>query len=428
MKKISRYTGIIMLAVMLLLTLKSCIKDSGKMSYTYYTPIVHTSASVRASIKNDIAQPIQNPGKIYIIGTTIFLAEKEKGIHIIDYSNPSSPVNKGFIFIPGNEDMAINNNILYADCYTDLMAIDISNLNHIVLKNYAANIYPERSYINGYSIDSGFVVTDWIKRDTVINAGTSPNPFNYYGIGYTMLGSAYSPAAANTSSSGSSATGTGTSGSMSKLTILNNHLYTIDSYNLLAFNISNPASPALLNSTNLHLGIGETETIYPFQDKLFIGSTTGMFILSIANPDNPTLLTTFTHATACDPVITDGKNAYITLHSGTVCSGIKNELEIVNISDILNPVLSATYPMTQPYGLSKDSNTLFVCDDVLKIYDASNANALTLLQSIPMNSPYDIICQNGIAIVTAADGLYMLNYSNPSETKILSKLPVISSK
>ena len=275
-----------MLAVILLFSLKSCIKDSGKMSYSFYTPIVHTSASVRAAIKNDIAQPIQSPGKIYVIGNTIFLAEKEKGIHIIDYSNPANPVNKAFIFIPGNEDMAINNNILYADCYTDLMAIDISDINHIALKTYAANVYPDRRYINGYSIDSGFVVTDWIKRDTVINAGTSPNPLNYYGIGYTMMSSLYN-AAANTSSSGSSATGTGTAGSMSKLTILNNHLYTIDSYNLLAFNISNPASPDLLNSTNLHLGIGETETIYPFQDKLFIGSTTGMFILSVANPDHP---------------------------------------------------------------------------------------------------------------------------------------------
>jgi hypothetical protein len=397
------------------------------MSYSFYTPIVHTSATVRASIKNDIAQPIQNPGKIYVIGNTIFLAEKEKGIHIIDYSNPANPVNKAFIFIPGNEDMAIDNNILYADCYTDLLSIDITDINHIVLKNYAANVYPDRSYINGYSIDSGYVVTEWIKRDTVVNAGTSPNPFNYYGIGYTMLGSAYSPAAAS-SSSYVSLTGTGTSGSMSKITILNQRLYTINSYNLLAFNISNPASPSLQNSTNLHLGIGETETIYPFQDKLFIGSTTGMFILSVANPDNPTLLTSFTHATACDPVITDGKNAYITLHSGTVCSGTKNELEIVNISDILNPVLSATYPMSQPYGLSKDSNTLFICDDVLKIYNASDITNLTLLKSIPMNSPYDIICQNGIAIVTAADGLYLLNYSNPSETKILSKLPVISSK
>jgi hypothetical protein len=84
--------------------------------------------------------------------------------------------------------------------------------------------------------------------------------------------------------------------------------------------------------------------------------------------------------------------------------------------------------MSQPYGLSKDSNTLFICDDVLKIYNASDITNLTLLKSIPMNSPYDIICQNGIAIVTAADGLYLLNYSNPSETKILSKLPVISSK
>ncbi|MFX8653166.1 hypothetical protein ABTM19_20785, partial [Acinetobacter baumannii] len=83
-------------------------------------------------------------GKICIKDNYIFLAEKEKGIHIIDNSDPSNPINKAFISIPGNEDLAINNQILYADCYTDLLAIDISNITNIYVKSYTANIYPSR--------------------------------------------------------------------------------------------------------------------------------------------------------------------------------------------------------------------------------------------------------------------------------------------
>ena len=421
MKKIILAASALLLTVTVMLLLQGCLKDSGKKTYTYYTPVIHTSAQVRASIKSGVAQATSSPGKIYVLGNTIFMAESGKGIHIIDNSNPSNPVNKWFINIPGNEDMAVSGNILYADCYTDLLAIDISKPDNVTLKNYVTNVYPEKRYVNGYYVDSGKVVTDWIRHDTTVDANI---PGNYYPTYYDVAGAQYLTSAANSSSSKS--TTTGVAGSMSKLAIVQNRLYSTDQGVLSIFNISDAGSSSYLSRTTQVI-YGNSETIYPFQDKLFIGTTTGMNIFSIDNPDQPKLLGIFWHATCCDPVITDGTNAFVTLRSnGTMCGGTKNELDVVDVRNVMSPSLIKTYSMSSPKGLAKDGDILFVCDDMLKMYDASNTSNLQLKKSFVINTPYDVICLNKIAIVTAADGLYQFDYSNLSDVKLLSKLKLNS--
>ena len=106
-----------------------CIKDTchKTYTYTYYLPVYKTKDEVKANIKSNAAKEVQNPGKLFTIGNYIFLNEVDKGIHIIDNSNPASPQNVAFIDIPGNMDLAVKGNILYADAYNDLATIDISN-------------------------------------------------------------------------------------------------------------------------------------------------------------------------------------------------------------------------------------------------------------------------------------------------------------
>jgi hypothetical protein len=399
-------------AIIAIVLLQNCVKDTAKLTYTFYTPVMHTFAEVRAGIKADVAQPIENPGKMYVLGNTIFLAEKGKGIHIIDNSNPSSPVNKSFINIPGNEDMSVSENILYADCYTNLMAIDITNTNNIVLKKYVADIFPERSFINGYYLDSGHIITDWIRHDTTVSVNAKqyyPQPGGMY-----LMNNSFA-------SSSSSSTITGIAGSMSKLAIVQNRLYAVSHNNLQTFNIGDLASSTFLSQPGAPVAISVAETIYPFQDKLFIGTTTGMNIFSIANPDKPALLGVFSHATACDPVIADNTTAFITLRSGTACSNASNQLDVVDVRNVLAPSLIKTYAMSNPKGLAKDGDILFVCDDVLKMYDAGKISDLQLKKSFAIDTPFDVICVNKIAIVTAADGLYQFDYSNPNDVKLLSK-------
>ena len=83
--------------------------------------------------------------------------------------------------------------------------------------------------------------------------------------------------------------------------------------------------------------------------------------------------------------------------------------------------------MTNPHGLSKDGNTLFICDGAsgLKVYDASNVNSLRLLSTISNIVTYDVIAYNNTALVVAKDGLYQYDYSNLSNIKLLSKINVL---
>ena len=107
-----------------------CIKDTCHKTYTYtyyvpvykttYVPVYKTTDEVKANIKSNPAKEVQNPRKIFTLGNYIFLKEVDKGIHIIDNSNPASPQNVAFMDIPDIMDLAVKGNILYADAYSDL--------------------------------------------------------------------------------------------------------------------------------------------------------------------------------------------------------------------------------------------------------------------------------------------------------------------
>lgn len=112
-------------------------------------------------------QPIENLGKIYYKDPYIFVNERFRGIHVLDNTDPTQPVPIAFIQIYGSEDIAVNGNILYADNYTDLVAIDISDLNNVKEVNRVENLYTRESkaFPEGYSgyfecvdEDQGFVV------------------------------------------------------------------------------------------------------------------------------------------------------------------------------------------------------------------------------------------------------------------------------
>ena len=66
-------------------------------------------------------------------GDYIFVNDVNKGIHIIDNTNPVIPKAFAYIKIPGNEDISVKDDFLYADSASDLLVFDISNINAINL-------------------------------------------------------------------------------------------------------------------------------------------------------------------------------------------------------------------------------------------------------------------------------------------------------
>jgi hypothetical protein len=208
---------------------------------------------------------------------------------------------------------------------------------------------------------------------------------------------------------------------MAAMVIMNNYLYAISEMHSLGIvDITNPSAPKL--DSSFFAGF-DLQTIYPFEDKLFLGSAIGMFMYDVSDPAHPVSVGKFEHGRACDPVVSDGDYAYVTLHAGTECGGDQNELDVINIQDITHSSLAKTYQLTKPTGLSKDGNLLFVCDgDAVKIFNATNPLNLTLQHSIQSKEPYDVIAANKRALVVAEDGLYQYDYTNINNIRQLSFL------
>ncbi|MET0393910.1 MAG: hypothetical protein ABW019_12250 [Chitinophagaceae bacterium] len=396
----------------------ACVKDNCKKehTYVYYQPVFKTKNEVRANIKSNAPRAIETPGKICILGPTIFLNEPDRGIHIIDNTNPARPRNIAFVDIPGNMDIAIKGNILYADLFTDLVALDISNPADVKVKKIVEGVFPYRVYGNGFvqANNQDHIITEWVRRDTTVTESCSEGDVIVFFDSNVFLAS---------SASGGTASPVGKGGSMARFTIMNNRLYTVGTDDLDVFNITNAADPVHGNRVSVGWNI---ETIYPFKNNLFIGSQTGMFIYNVTNPDVPVQAGQFSHVRSCDPVIADDNYAYVTLRSGNVCQGFTNELDIVKLNNLSNPALQKVYPLTNPHGLSKDGDLLFICDgkDGLKVYNAANVMSLQLISTIGTIDAYDVIAMDHIALTVAKDGLYQYDYSDPVNIRLLSKLTV----
>jgi hypothetical protein len=420
MKNLITKTIALVFCTAVLFLQQGCVKDTctKTYTYTYFQPVYKTTAEVRANIKSNAPTAVTNPGKIYIKDNYIFLNEVNKGIHIIDNTNPASPKNFAFIDIPGNVDIAVKGNIMYADFYTDLVAMDISNPLNISVTKFVNGVFPERFYY-GFNVDSTKVVYDWVKKTEIVEIDCKGDSFAYFRGGGVL----FNTADAGFLSLKSGGSPVGISGSLARFALLNDYMYSVSNDSLRIVNVSSNANPFIVNAINLGWGI---ETVFPFKDKLFIGSNTGMFIYGVQNPVNPVKLGSFNHVRTCDPVIADDNFAYVTLHSGTRCTGFTNQLDVLNITNIQSPQLIKSYPLTSPRGLSKDGKLLFICDgnDGLKVFDAANPNSISLMKQFIITEANDVIAYKNIALVVAKDGLYQYDYSNAADIKLLSKITV----
>jgi hypothetical protein len=405
------------IACVFLFSLQGCLKDNCRKTYTIYKPVYQTLTSVRAGMNSSAPRPIQEPGKIYVYGNYIFLNEMQKGIHIIDNSQPTAPKNIAFLNIPGNVDMAVKGNILYADSYSDLVAFDISDPKQAVTKKFLNNVFPHRSayYVYNsatYNPDSILVIAGWTTKDTTVECET-------YRIYYERY---YSVATADMAGNYAAPSVGGMGGSMACFALLRDNLYTVSYNDVKTFDVSNASDPVYKSSEKP--GNWNIETIYPFKDKLFIGTTNGMYIYDASNPNGITLTGQFAHVRSCDPVVADDYHAWVTLRSGTRCEGFTNQLDVIDISQLSSPRLVNTYSMSNPHGLSKDGNLLFICDGTegLKVYDATDVINLKLIKRIAGMEAYDVIAWNKKALVTAKNGLYQFDYSNPEDIKLISTI------
>jgi hypothetical protein len=412
--------GTLSLVLALAISMSSCLKDdcSATHYYTIYEPVYKTLDEIRTEITVEASQVLEEPGKLYYYQDFLFINDRGTGIHIYDNTDPSSPVPLSFIRIPGNNDLAIRNNILYADNYIDLVTLDISNPRAPQFLSRTEEVFP--SY--GLYQDLGYLVeykpTDQVE---VLPCDDYQGPVLWRNDVMWLENTAFDMAGSDQAAGAGNNVGIG--GSMARFTIMGPYLYAIDDYSMDLFDLNNATQPALAGTVEIQWGI---ETIFPYQEYLFIGSRDGMFIYDNSDPLNPQQVSVFQHANACDPVFVYKDIAYVTLRDGTECETFTNQLEVVDVTDVTNPKLLATYPMHNPHGLSVAHDQLYICENELgvKVFDATDWALIPdrLQDHVQGFQAYDIItlADKNIAMVIGADGLYQFDISDPTNLKELS--------
>ena len=117
-------------------------KNNGVGHVDAYVPVYANAADAKQVVLQS-PQPIINGGKIATLGNFVFQVETDKGIHIIDYSNPAVPVKRGFIKNALCRELAIKGNSIYTNNLTDLVVIDISNANAVTVTSRINNAFPD---------------------------------------------------------------------------------------------------------------------------------------------------------------------------------------------------------------------------------------------------------------------------------------------
>lgn len=389
------------------------------VTYTVNKPVYMSADVFRSSVKvTTQPEEITQQGKICFYEGYLYVSEPGKGIHIIDNRNPSTPASVGFIELVGNADLAIRNNMLYADSYVDLIWFDISHPALPVLKNRLENVFPE-SYppIEEGIIDSE-VFSEAGRAKGIVVGWTQEVESHTYEYYKNEL--CYNDMASGGNGGGSS---TGVNGSMSRFGLYKDYLYVVLNNQMSIFDLSGDEPVAA--AENIAVG-WNVETIFSYKDNMFMGTPTGMVIYSVKDPVKPEYQSSIAHVYGCDPVVVEDDIAYITVHSGNNCGQNFNELIIIDVSDVTRPQPIVSYTMTKPKGLGIDNGTLFLCDDGLKVYKADNPQTIMAnrLAHYSGMEGYDVIPYNNVLMMIADDGIYQYDYSNLDKITLLSKIVV----
>lgn len=417
-------------ALVLLIVFASGCSDKIYETFNANSPVYMSYDELRSAVKMTAAREMNNPGKIYFKDQYIFINEKMKGVHVYDVTDPTNPQNKGFIEIPGNIDIAIKDNILYADSYIDLVSIDVASFSSIKEVGRVEKVFPytlpkynEKLPLAKVDETKG-VITGWEEKSVRQELEQRYYPI-YYGYESMTMDKTYNLVGGFSGTSGVGGSTYGVGGSMARFGLYKNLLYIVDRNNLLTFKLNSSSDVTLLNTSYVSWNV---ETIFITDNHLFLGTQNGMIVESLEVPEKPSVKGSFAHVTACDPVVVKGDLAFVTLKGGTTCRGTVNQLDVIRMSDSYSKfTLLKSYPMFGPQGLGIDDDLLFVCDGDagLKVYNAADPLAINQIAIFPSINAYDVIPLNNYLFMIGDKGFMLYDYSNIQNIKQIGFIPVV---
>jgi hypothetical protein len=363
-------------------------------------------------------------GKIFYHDGYLLIGDPNQGIHVIDDRDPSRPANVAFLRVPGNLDMTVSGDVLYADSYVDMLSFDLSDPSRPRLLGRTPDVFPVHRYGYGFIDDpagSGMITGFSVTKTTISDACPVKAPNTGGGVVYD---GGYYVAMSSTATPPGIATGKSAGGSTSRFAVDGHYLYAVLNDSLRLYNISVPSRPVYDRSIQLDPDI---QTIFCYRGYLYMGAQDGVAIFDDSRPANPVQVSTFEHITSCDPVVVQNITAYATIRSGASChiQGTVNKLLVFSVYDPALPRLAKEIELTNPGGLAVSGNELVVTDGksgirFLDVSEPSNPHLIATVKG--PDSPSDVIILDSTVLVVARDGLYQYQYKNGESPRLLSRL------
>ncbi len=219
----------------------------------------------------------------------------------------------------------------------------------------------------------------------------------------------------------SAAANTGKNGSLTRFTVAGNYLYGVDNHYLYTYDLSNPKVPVKVATNSVNF---EIETIYAYKTSLFLGTRTGLYIYSIANPALPQLSGLAQHARSCDPVVANDSIAYVTLKGSTSCGSVTSGLYVHNVKNLLTPTLITTIPLDDPEGLGIQDSALYVCcnSSGLKVFNISSGYSPLLKLTFTDGIYKDVIPYQKTLICYITKGLILYDITDPLQPVLIKRI------
>lgn len=238
-------------------------------------------------------------------------------------------------------------------------------------------------------------------------------------------------ACASEQDAASSLSETGQSGSITRFALHNGFMYVLNSNQVQTFTLSTPDEPQLVHELATDWGL---ETIFIYENTLYLGSRTGLYILSLGDPAAPSILSqtdrTGIFFGGCDPVVVQDNVAYSTVKIIQNVCGQINAFSALLVYDVSNPNAPqeiGDYALGLPNGLAILGNYLLVCDeDADKVIPFDISDPTNLEQrndlAVAIQDPIDLIINGNRLIVSHKRGFTIYDVSDVQGISLIDEI------
>ncbi len=325
------------------------------------------------------------PTNIYLYDSLMILSDTTTGIHIYSIKNEAAPRFLQRIPLGGNTGIAMKGNILYANTFQSIYALKITSDStyEIAAKIKDSPLYP----LGGMSME------------------------DHSGFGCASPSSVANPMSGSVSEGGS----------YSVFAVIDTFLYYLNNSSIVTMSISKPDSPVKLSEISVDWSV---ETLFPTEKYLFVGSTSGMYILDRSIGSNPVQIGMVKHFRAYDPVVVQDTMAYVTLRNNWQWGVMRDELLMVNIAHPENADTISSTMISMPYGLAVSDTFLYVAQGKIgfSLFTVKDPRNVTAIKTWDKPAAKDFIWQGNRLYVMGFSNVSIYNVSDPLNPILISTI------